>query len=173
MRFISIILASLIVLSACTSLPNYREARFEGSYGYSQQAIESDRFRVTFTGNSATELEMVEHFLLYRAAELTLEQGFDHFLVVTRDTETEIQTRRRLDGFYRSPYGFHHRYWHPRYGWYHWYDPFWDDFNVEQIAMHEAQAEIVLRRGPAPDTVNAYDAREVIANLADVVRPEA
>jgi hypothetical protein len=162
------------LLAACASQPIYRGATYAGGYGYAEQPIEADRYRVTFTGRSSTELETVDNLLLYRAAELTLERGFDHFVVVDRDTETEIQTRRDLRyPYYGSPYGFHHRYWHPRFGWYHRYDPFWDDRYMDQITQHEAQAEILLRSGPAPDTARAYDARQVMTHLGPLVRGEA
>lgn len=160
-------------LAACAAPTPYQSAA-PGAYGYGEQAIESDRYLVSFNGNSLTERETVETFLLYRAAELTLERGFDHFVIVRRDTEAD---RRFVGGepfaARHSRFGFHYRYFHPAYGWYGWRDPFWNDVNVREVSRYEAQAEIVLGRGPAPDDPSAFEAREVLDNLGPrVVRPE-
>lgn len=168
------VLGAAATLTACAAPTPYQSAD-TGAYGYNQQAIEADRFLVSFNGNSLTDRETVETFLLYRAAELTLERGYDHFIVVRRDTEAD---RRYVGGPDRfssrySPFGIHYQYLHPRYGWHGWRDPFWDDVNVREISRYEAQAEIVLGRGPAPDDPAAFEAREVAANLGPrVVRPE-
>src|SRR3546814_19669289 len=68
------------------STPYVPAAVGEG-YGHAVQQIESDRFRVSFAGNSLTDRRTVENYLLYRAAELTLAQGKDHFVVVSRETD--------------------------------------------------------------------------------------
>ncbi|XBQ16747.1 MAG: hypothetical protein ABL308_02470 [Oceanicaulis sp.] len=167
---LALTLGAAATLAACAAPTPYQSAE-TGAYGFNETAIENDRFLVSFNGNSLTDRETVETFLLYRAAELTLERGYDHFFVVRRDTETD----RRLvgDRFGHSPYGVRYRYFHPAYGWYGWRDPFWDDVNVREITRYEAQAEIVLGRGPAPNDPAAFDAREVVANLGPrVVRPE-
>ncbi|MGJ3232164.1 MAG: CC0125/CC1285 family lipoprotein [Oceanicaulis sp.] len=162
-------------LAACAAGPTPYQSAQSGAYGYNEQAIESDRYLVSFNGNSLTDRETVETFLLYRAAELTLERGYDHFTMVRRDTDVDRRFVGTPDPFSArySPYGFHYRYFHPRYGWYGWRDPFWDDVNVREVSRYEAQAEIVLGRGPAPNDPAAFEAREVIANLGPrVVRPE-
>lgn len=161
-------------LAACAAPTPYQSAA-PGAYGYEEQAIESDRFLVSFNGNSLTERDTVETFLLYRAAELTLERGFDHFIIVRRDTDAD---RRFVGGdpfaARRSRFGFHYSYFHPAYGWYGWRDPFWDDVNVREVSRYQAQAEIVLGRGAAPGDPAAFDAREVIDNLGPrVARPAA
>jgi hypothetical protein len=76
-------------LSACATPTPYAPAAptRSATNGYSEQRIEPARWRVNFSGNSLTSRETVETYLLYRAAELTLQQGHDWFSVVTRDTE--------------------------------------------------------------------------------------
>lgn len=160
-------------LSACAAGPTPYQPAQDARYGYSERAIESDRFLVGFSGNSLTDRETVETFLLYRAAELTLERGYDHFILVRRDTEAERRYFGTRDP-YSSRYGLHYRYYHPAYGWYGWQDPFWDDVNIREITRYEAQAEIVFGRGPAPQDPDAFDAREVTQNLGpSLVRPAA
>lgn len=167
-RLWTAILGAALVLGACAQSTPYQPA--DGSrYGYEEQRIESDRYLVTFTGNSLTDRRTVETFLLYRAAELTLEQGYDYFTVVRRETDEES----RIVGTGRDYYDrFHvrYRYFHPYYGWHGWRDPFWDDISLREINRYEAIAEIVMGRGEAPDDPDAFDARQVVGNLRDEVR---
>ena len=85
--FIVASLALTALLGACTTAtpyqPNISGQKVQG--GYSEQQVEPDRFRVTFSGNSLTSRETVEGYLLYRAAELTVQQGYDWFEIVERD----------------------------------------------------------------------------------------
>lgn len=163
--------AALVALAACATETPYGPAPQDGRYGYAESRIEADRYRVSFSGNSLTDLETVENYLLYRAAELTLQQGGDWFKVVNRDTDSK--TRIVGDSLYGPRYaGFYYNYYHPRYGWYPWYDPFWrNDIYLREISRYDAYAEIVVGKGakPAGDAA-AYDAREVQANLAGKIR---
>lgn len=156
-------------LAGCASGPTPYQQTGESRYGYTEQAVESDRYRISFSGNSLTERDTVETYLLYRAAELTLERGYDHFRLAQRETDTE---RRVVGAYPYSRFGAQYRYYHPGYGWYGWRDPFWNDVNLREVSRYEATAEIVLGRGPAPDTPDAFEAREVVANLGPrVARP--
>jgi hypothetical protein len=77
----------LLGLAACASAPALYQAA-TGTLGYSDQQIESNRYRVSFSGNSATPLDKVQDYALYRAAELTLANGADYFKVVSRNTQS-------------------------------------------------------------------------------------
>lgn len=175
---VALALASASVLASCATPTPYQPATGSGSYrtGYWDEQIESDRFRVTFAGNSLTSRETVERFLLYRAAQLTVERGFDYFLLSERDTEKK--TRTYVDRpFGPGPWGGwgpSWRYYSPRWGWRGWSpfwgDPFWDrDIDVRTVDRYEASAEIVVGRGRKPDNVRAFNAREVIDNLGPSV----
>ncbi len=76
----SALLVLLAGLAACASGPRpYGPAERSGGPGYSEQAIERDRFRVTYR---ARDEETAREFALLRAAELTLAQGATWFRVV-------------------------------------------------------------------------------------------
>lgn len=175
---ILMVAAAALALSACATSTAYAPAGFNGQRGgYAEQRLETDRYRVSFAGNSVTSREQVEMSLLLRAAEITVENGYDWFSTVERATDRDVRYQTFPDPFYRpySPFwGPSWRYYGPR-GWSRWNDPFWgrSDFDVREIDRFEANAEIVLGRGtkPAGDP-NAFDAREVIANLGGrVTRP--
>ena len=91
---------ALLLLAACAVPTPYQAA--DGGYGYRDQQIEDKRYRVTFEGNSLTERSDVQNFLLYRAAELTVQNGYDYFTVVDRDLErsTRYYSSGYVDDFY-------------------------------------------------------------------------
>lgn len=160
------------LLAACATATPYQPSETAG-YGFHEQTIESNRVRITFRGNTLTDRETVETYLLYRAAEVTLQNGKDYFVVADRDTEEH--SRLQGDGYGPSRYGF--RYWayRPHWGWSPWYDPFWDQpTRYREVTRYEAIAEIAMFNGQKPaDDPNAFDAREVQANLQGrIVRPQ-
>lgn len=166
-------------LAACATptpyQPNVKGQNASG--GYSEIRVEPNRFRVNFAGNSLTTRETVEGYLLFRAAELTVQNGYDWFAVVDRDTDKQSRTYVEPDPFYRPWYG-SYGFWRPSwryygrgYGWRGW-DPFWGDpfwadrVDVRTIERYEASAEIVMQKGPKPEAdPKAFDARAVIDNL--------
>jgi len=165
-----VLAAAVGLLSACATATPYQPAT--SRYGFEEQRIESNRVRITFRGNSATERETVETYLLYRAAEVTLESGHDYFIVANRDTEE--RTRLQGTGPYRPRFGFDYWYYSRARGWSPWYDPFWDSpQSYREVTRYEAVAEIAMFSGSKPaDNPDAFDAREVQANLqGQIVRP--
>lgn len=161
------------LLTACATATPYQPA-VSDRYGFEEQRIESNRLRITFRGNTMTERETVETYLLYRAAELTLQDGFDYFIVANRETEEHSQLRG--SGPYRPRFAYDYWYFSPRRGWSPWYDPFWDEpTSYREVTRYEAVAEIAMFRGQKPaDDPDAFDAREVQRNLqGSVVRPPA
>ncbi len=87
-KFITLILMTLLV-TACASKPEYRPAN-KGSVGYSEQKITNDRYRVQFKSISHSVANAAD-FALLRSAELTQEQGFDWFVVTSKETFVESQ----------------------------------------------------------------------------------
>ena len=77
--------ASSLALAGCASLAPYGAQGGPGGQGYSEQRIESDRFRVTYNGVGAPG--PVADFALLRAAELTTQGGYDWFEVVQSWTD--------------------------------------------------------------------------------------
>lgn len=76
---------SALALTACASLaPLWRSDGAERA-GYSEQRIESNRYRVTYNGVGAAG--RVADWALVRAADLTTEQGYDWFEVTQSWTD--------------------------------------------------------------------------------------
>lgn len=181
---IALLLAGSAVLASCATPTPYQPAVGAGQYrnGYTDQQIDNDRFQVSFSGNSLTSRETVERYLLYRAAELTLQKGFDNFILVSKDTETKSETY--VDRSWGGPswgggFGYWRpswRWYRPRFGWRSWDpffgDPFYDnDFDYRTINRYEAMAEIVVGHGPKPTgNVRAFDAHEVVDRLGPTIQ---
>jgi hypothetical protein len=174
MRKLAIAAAAALMLAGCETATPYAPVAQGGRQGYSEIQIAQDRWRVSFSGNSVTPRDTVEVYLLYRAAELTTQKGYDWFETTERTTERRTSFVTTPDPWGYGPY------WRPAWRYYRrgywgpWGDPFWGpDYDVQQIDRFEASAEIVMHHGPKPaDAKHAFDAREVMANLGPrVVRP--
>lgn len=151
---------AITYLPGCASPTPYQPA--VDGYGYAEQAITQDRYRVTFAGNTLTSRETVENALIHRAAELTLEQGHDHFIVVDKEVEPNTRYEGSSTGL-GLHYGFH-SFHHP-------YSLGLTTTTAWPRTRYKAYADIVLGRGEAPaDDPRAHDAREVIETLGPVVR---
>src|SRR5258705_12956981 len=75
------------LLAGCMG-PSPYAPRLEGQQtGYTDASLTQNRYRVTFTGNSATPRETVESYLLLRAAEVTRAAGYSSFVFDTRNTK--------------------------------------------------------------------------------------
>ncbi|HRD45625.1 MAG TPA: hypothetical protein PLF78_03985 [Caulobacter sp.] len=176
------LLVAATMLTACATATPY-QPNVPGqsvSGGFSESRLETNRFRVSFAGNSLTSRETVERYLLYRAAEVTVGEGYDWFTLVERDTDRKARTY--VDPPSYGPYGAYGwwrpswRYYGPTWGWRRWDpwygDPFWADrMDVRTIEKFEATAEIVLGRGAKPaDDPRAFDAHDVMANLGPTIQ---
>ncbi|HEY3253848.1 MAG TPA: hypothetical protein VGJ91_07875 [Polyangiaceae bacterium] len=167
------------LLAACASAtPTPYQPAVSSRYGFQEQQIENNRVRITFNGNSLTNRETVETYLLYRAAELTLQHGADYFVLTNRDTDahTRIQSDDPFYDSFAPRYPFAYRYYSRRHGWGYWNDPFWrSPTSFREITRYEAVAEVAYFSGRKPaNDANAFDAREVQQNLqGHVVRPAA
>ena len=153
--------------AACTTAPTPYQPATASAPGYSEMRIETNRFRISFRGNSSTSRDTVETYMLYRAAELTLQNGYDTFTVAHRDTDQDVRIRS-YGGFYGG-WGF------PYYG-YGWgmgmWDPYWGAWggpSYSTSTSYDGRIEIVMGRGRPGDDPDMFDAREVSQNLAPMV----
>lgn len=174
-RRIGTTLAFVLALAACATPTPYQPIGAPGASargGYSEVRIAPNRYRVTFSGNSLTSRERVETYLLYRAAELTVQSGLNRFTIVDRATDRNVETRVLRDPFAYGRYPWWRPHWryYGRGGWRAWdpwgADPFWaDTINVQTVQRFEASAEILMHRGGAARGPRDFDARDVLTSL--------
>ena len=152
------VLASILLalaLAACATPAAYAPAARAGGAGFSDTRIETDRFRVTFRGAGAGDV--VENFALRRAAEITLAERRDWFIVDARSLDREASAAPRTSisigagGFSggRTSVGAGASVGIPLCG----------------AGWAVARLDIRLGAGPKPADPQAYDARMVLANL--------
>jgi hypothetical protein len=168
--------AALLALSGCMTATPYQPFRPEtvsGVHGgYSEQRLANDRFLVRFHGNELTSRERVEGYMLYRAAELTLQNGFDSFEVIERHTEHDVESYVDRSPFYGPGYGWwrpHWRYYYPDGGWSPWHPYGYGQVDIRRVESFEAEAEIVMQRGPAQAGRRTFEARKVMADLGPTI----
>lgn len=176
-------MTAMASLGACATPTPYQPYRAESAAGihggYSEQRLDNNRFRVRFHGNELTSRERVEAYLLFRAAELTLANGYDWFLVADRHTEHDVERYVRRSssnsfGYWQPSW----RYYRQGYGWDVWFpgpgEPFWADrIDMRTIESFEVEAEVALERGPVPaNDAKALDARRILSELGpSIERP--
>ncbi len=155
----TLMIAALAALaSGCVSADGtaYGPADAKG-YGYEDARIEADRFRVIFRGDGATPVDVVEDYALLRAAELTLDNGYDWFRVVARDLNAEDRGGVGLGGgFGTGSYGGRGGVSVGVGG---------DLGTVGGRRFFTARLEILAGAGEQPDDGEVYDARSVIETI--------
>lgn len=160
MKRLLISAAAVLALSACATPTTYQPAAGASGVGYSEQRIEHDRWRVSFRGGSGAGAAQVMDYALLRAAELTLAQGYDWFQVVGRYTDAR-------DGGYGYGSGVS-----VGAGGGDWNG---GGFGGAGIGLSfplggsgsalTTTLEILMGRGPRPQSPDAYDARAVQSSI--------
>lgn len=154
-----------MLMSACASTQTYREAPGSRSSGYTDTQIEANRYQVGYRLNKDNVAE-AQSLALRRAAQLTLEKGFDTFEVVSQSTNRDSERTERYPSrdtvverdcgllacttsVSRAPN-----------------DPFYDGIETERNTT-VVVLEIVLSDKDASVSPSLYNASEVFANLSD------
>lgn len=127
----------LVAIASCYTYQPY-SALYQ--YGYSDTRLDDNIFRVSYTGTyNQPETEIYES-LLYRCAQLTLEHGYDYFLM-----EAEEYSEKEQKGAIITPNQY-----------------------LGLIAMGYTNRQVNLTttitcgKGTKPGTKNAFDAKKII-----------
>lgn len=180
MRTRNIVVVALLALAlnACATQA-YREATSPEGFGYHNAPLEEGRYRITFRGR---DFATAYDFALLRAAEVTLQQGYEWFRITDAFSQerNEYYPSSHLSfdygyGHYgRYGYG-RHRYFgyghrgHNGYGRHGYYGPQWGlglSFPIGdsyQTVVHSL--DIQMGRGDRPDGERVYDATSVKATI--------
>lgn len=154
---------TLVVLTACAKPTPYQAAGDRSGFGYSEQTIGKDQYRIGFNGNGITTRKTVDLYLLYRSAELTDEKGFDYFIVGGRKEyidpqglagrQSQISFARRQELLIGS--GIRAR------------------FGEEVVDQYGAEIDILMQKGEPPASENVYSAADLLARDASaIIRPK-
>lgn len=106
------IVGTFALLTACATGPSaYGPVTEQSSLGFKSMQIEEDRYRVTYTGRSPEE---AQDYALLRAAEITLDEGYSHFKIVSGHMDDNASARSPVSssigiGIGRSSRGYYRR----------------------------------------------------------------
>ena len=161
--FAAAALAWLAVSACAPEQPYFGPRDADHATGYTDEKLDQNRFRVTYSGSSATNRETVENFLLLRSAQVTQQAGAAFFMFDMRDTKTHTTYFSDFPGWGGGP----------RFGgyWHSWaYDGFDNEVETRPVRRFEAYAEIVL----LTDAQAAKEPRAIKAqSLIDRLGPSA
>lgn len=162
MKNLIILLTIVGLISACSSRPDYRAAKNNG-YGYQESVINQDKLRVHFKTRNDNKLKAIDYTFL-RAAELTVKQGYDWFVVTNRDVIVDGKNQPRTSintgfGTGRSCglYGCTNQpSTHLGIG-----------INLGDNVGQDIESilEVKLGKGVRPEQQESYEAREIIENM--------
>ena len=113
-RAIAFLGIGLLFLASCAT--KYAPATgsfWDGHTGYSEIALDSTTWQVTFCGNNNTSDDIVNRYALYRSAELTDQRGFDYFVIlndndvaaITKTVNRNSQQQTHIRAYCRSANG--------------------------------------------------------------------
>ena len=83
-----LVISGVLFFSNCAT--PYQSRGFRG--GYSDSRIDHNTFQISFRGNGSTPRERVETFFLYRCAEITAKGGYDYFIIIGQETESQVSS---------------------------------------------------------------------------------
>lgn len=152
--------AALAFLSACATPTLYQPAAAPGAQGYSEMALEDRRYRVSFRSGGDTTLEASRDLALRRAADLTLEHGYEWFAVTGRISEPAVGGGgpRFSLGLGGADFGSSSAIG----------GGVGVGFGGRSQTGYVTTLEIVMGAGPKPESPDAYDARSVSMSLAGI-----
>ncbi len=164
---ISATAAAVLLLAACQTPASYQPRTPDSHTGYTDEQLAQNRWRVTFTGNSATKRETVENYLLLRSAEVALKANYRWFLFDTRDTKAETTYQSDFAGW--PGWRGRGRYWH---SWPYGGGGWGGVDTAHPITSYEAYAEIVLLTDDqAKAEPRAMGAQDVLDHIGPTARP--
>jgi hypothetical protein len=145
------------LLAACATAPTVYGPSGDRPTGYSETQVEAESWRVRFNGGADVSFRRVEDLALRRAAELTLEQGYDWFLVVDRLQEGDDDRPTRVGGSVGGYVGSGGSRG----------SSIGIGVSIDPSAGRKSvRLEILMRAGPAPEAdPDAYDASAVLGYL--------
>lgn len=154
--------ASALALTACASLAPYGPQQSPGGQGFTEQRIESNRYRVTYYGVGAAG--PVGDYALLRAADLTTQSGYDWFEITQRWVDGRPDSAGGLRPSLGVGYGSGRS--SGRYGSYSSSGVgVGVGLNFSGPSPTSTSLEIVMGNGRRPDRPEAYDARGVQESL--------
>ena len=157
---------SALTLAACSSSPTPKAANNAWSEGYTQQALSSNRYLVEYR-MAGSDYQRAYDLALWRAAQLTLEHGYQTFEVVNRDSATDPGARASTS--FTTQHGVAYQRSCGLVGCSTTATPVtWNSFQAGTDGRQPSRVvslEIIMSSSTGPDSPNRYRASDVINSL--------
>jgi transcriptional regulator of nitric oxide reductase len=155
-----IALEGLLVLAACGT--PYQDMGFLG--GVEATQIDSNTFRITASGNAYTGTNTVQNYALLKAADTTLAQGCDYFVILgaqdrssTSYSETPVQAQSSTNLVGPTAVT----------------NTTMTGGDIETLFKPGQALMIKVYKGQKPDQANAFDAHEIETYIGPKVKRSA
>ena len=140
------LLFAAFAAAACATGTDYAPRTPGSQVGYTDVQLAPNRFRVNFSGSYLSTRDDVERYLLRRAAEITLLNGYTHFVMQMRETTQDTDPVPYGGPYYGTGYG----YWGNNLYW----------------NTYSSSAEILLLKDiDVANAANAVAAQDVLVSL--------
>ena len=98
----AVISGALVLLAGCATQydPTNPLMRFAG--GVEAAPIDGTTYRMTAKGNAFTSTERMQDFVMLKAAEISIERGFSHFLILAGESGYSQTGTYQAPGQYQS-----------------------------------------------------------------------
>lgn len=80
----------LLALAGCGSPTKYQAEAWDG--GFNETRLDKNVFKVSFQGNKYSKPERIEEMALLRSADVTLSNGFTHFVILSGKSKEDVHT---------------------------------------------------------------------------------
>ena len=169
-------LVSILLLQSCATTSPYQPVISRG-FGYSETPLNDLQYRIDFKGWDMNQGKAVNYAML-RAAEFTLEKGYDWFEVIDRTSDS---TKSRISSGAGISIAHHRtieqncgitgcrsRMSNPHSG-----IGMGFDLGGKDLSEAEVLLEIKMGKGVKPDLNRVYSAAELLNNMRKVLKLEA
>lgn len=157
MRALALALTAMLAVGCASSYgPDYDRAENRGDLGYYDTRLDQNRYRIEYR-TDYRDSELAQDFAMRRAAELTLQGGYEWFQVIHRNRAFSDDFFGRYDTYRYNDRNDRYR-GRPAY-----YD---GDYNDSAVAV----IEVVMGYDPPPGGSSIYDARRVLDYTSDYRR---
>ena len=165
---ITAILLLFSLLTACAARVDYQPAAPERDFGYSEEQIGEDQYRIEFHAQGDDLARAVDYTML-RASELAMEHDYDWIAVTSQDTQVNRREvgPRAMFAADMDPESLHscgllgcRNYSRPL-------PPYQTDMYLgDELSEVSVGLTVRLGTGIRPTDVETFDAREIYADLS-------
>lgn len=161
--YLSLVLAGVTVLSACASIPS-KPLRFDQLGQFETYPLNAHSYRVSFKTGRNISYGSAEEIALLKAAQITVQNGFQYFKVVNDPSNRSQQPPRQAvvypaPMYHPYPYGYRNRGMP-------FHDPFfYDTPQVVTLDPVEVAYTIECFKDKKTAPADAFDARLILQSL--------